>query len=133
MHRYDNGSKVLEDAQGMNITPQIFTLIGVALGALSSYLAASLTDRRRDRHDASARWEARRFDIYMAYLGDVKDQVATANRISASFGLHTRVTSQLTLEDGLPTLAEIATRRTVSSERRHARSSRNAPNNLGTK
>jgi hypothetical protein len=47
----------------------------------------------------------------------VKEQVVVANRISSTLGLHNRVTSPLRPEEGLPLLAELATRRTTSSER----------------
>ena len=101
----------------MNVVPELFTLGGVALGALASYPVGSLTERARDRRDVSSRWEGCRFDAYAAYIADAKDQVVIANRISASLSLHTRLTSQLSQQEGLPILAEIATRRSTSSER----------------
>jgi len=59
----------------------------------------------------------RKFDTYATYISDVKNQGAVANRISASCGLNTRVTSPLSPEEGLVQLAEVATRRSMSSER----------------
>jgi hypothetical protein len=101
----------------MDVAGQIFTLGGVAVGALSSYLVTSLNERARSIREVAKRWEERKFDTYAAYIGDVKQQVVVANRTSAALGLHNRVTSPLIPEEGVPLLAELATRRTVSSER----------------
>jgi hypothetical protein len=101
----------------MDVAGQIFTLSGVAVGALSSYLVTSLNERARSIREVAKRWEARKFETYAAYVSDVKQQVVVANRTSATLGLHYRVTSPLMPEEGLPLLAELATRRTVSSER----------------
>lgn len=101
----------------MDISPQLFTLAGVALGAVASYLATALTERARSRRDLASRWEGRRFDTYAGYVSDVKQQGILANRISASLGLHTRVTSPLEPAEGLGLLAEAASQRSLSSER----------------
>jgi hypothetical protein len=97
------------------MTAQIFTLIGVALGALSSYLVTSLNERSRYRRDVATRLQERKFDAYAGYLSDVRQMVAVANRITASLGFHDRTTSPLSQEEGLPILAELTTRRTASS------------------
>jgi hypothetical protein len=99
------------------VTAQIFTLIGVALGALSSYLVTSLNERSRYRRDVATRLQERKFDAYAEYLGDVRQMVAVANRVAASLGLHNRTTLPVSQLEGLPILAELATRRTASSER----------------
>jgi hypothetical protein len=101
----------------MDISPQLFILGGVALGALASYLTSSLTERTRHHRDLSGRWEGRKFDTYASYVSDVKQQGGVANQISASRGLNTRVTSPLSPEEGLVQLAEAALRRSMSSER----------------
>ena len=91
-------------------------MAGVALGALASYLATALTQRARSQRDLASRWEGR-FDTYASYVSDVKQQGILANRISASLGLHTRVTCPLEPAEGLELLAEAASRRSLSSER----------------
>jgi hypothetical protein len=101
----------------MSISPQLFTLAGVALGAIASYLVSTLTERTRHQRNLSGRWEERKFDTYATYISDVKQQGATANRISASRGLNARVTSPLSPETGLELLAEAALHRSLSSER----------------
>jgi hypothetical protein len=101
----------------MDISPQLFILGGVALGALASYLTSSLTERTRHHRDLSGRWEGRKFDTYATYVSDVKQQGGVANQISASRGLNTRVTSPLSPQEGLGQLAEAALRRSMSSER----------------
>src|SRR6516225_1762855 len=99
----------------MSISPQLFTLAGVALGAIASYLVSALTEHARHQRDLSGRWEQRKFDTYAAYVSDVKQQGTRANQISASRGLNTRVTSPLSPEEGLGLLAEAALRRSLSS------------------
>ena len=101
----------------MDISPQLFILGGVALGALASYLTSSLTERTRHHRDLSGRWEGRKFDTYATYDSDVKQQGGVANQISASRGLNARVTSPLSPDEGLGQLAEAALRRSMSSER----------------
>jgi len=99
------------------VAAQIFTLIGVALGALSSYLVTSLNERSRYRRDVAMRLQERKFDAYAEYLSDVRQMVAFANRIASSLGLHNRTTLPLSQKEGLPILAELTTHRTTSSER----------------
>jgi hydroxylamine reductase (hybrid-cluster protein) len=99
------------------VSAQIFTLSGVALGALLSYLVTSVNERSRYRRDVATRLQERKFDAYAEYLGDIRQMVAAANRIAASVGLHDRTTLPLSQEDGLPILAELTARRAASSER----------------
>jgi hypothetical protein len=99
------------------VPAQIFTLSGVALGALLSFLITAVNERSRYRRDVATRLLERKFDAYAEYLGDVRQLVAAANRIAASLGLHDRTTLPLSQEDGLPILAELGTRRAASSER----------------
>jgi hypothetical protein len=47
----------------------------------------------------------------------VKQVVVVTNRIAASLGLHNRTTLPLTMEEGLPVLAELGTHKSTSSER----------------
>lgn len=101
----------------MLVAEQIITLSGVALGALSSYLITSHSERTRYRRKLAKRWEERKFDAYADYLGDVKQAVVVSNRIAASLGLHNRATLPLTMMDGLPVPAEHAADRSRSSER----------------
>jgi hypothetical protein len=101
----------------MGVAPQFYTLVGVALGALASYLGASLTNRAQHQREVARRWEERKFETYATYIGDVKQQVIAANRIAASRGLITRVTSPLDPEQGLGLLEDASNRRSQSSER----------------
>jgi hypothetical protein len=52
----------------MSISPQLFTLAGVALGAIASCLVSALTEHARHQRDLSGRWEQRKFDTYAATL-----------------------------------------------------------------
>jgi hypothetical protein len=101
----------------VTVPQQTFTLIGVALGALFSYLITSLNERSRYRRDIATRLLEWKYDAYYQYLKDVREMVIIANRIAASLGLHHRTTLLLSQEEGLPMLAEVGTRRSASSER----------------
>jgi len=65
----------------MSISPQLFTLAGVALGAIASYLVSMLTEHTRHHRHQSGRWKQRKFDTYAAYVSDVKEQGARANQL----------------------------------------------------
>jgi hypothetical protein len=56
----------------MSLTGQILPLVGVALGAIGSFLVSSLNDRARWRREQSVRWDARRLDAYGEYIHAVK-------------------------------------------------------------
>jgi hypothetical protein len=99
------------------VPQQVFTLIGVALGALASYLITFTNERSRYQRDIATRLLDRKFDAYDQYLTDVRELVVTANGIAASLGLHHRTTLPLSREEGLPILAEVGTHRAASSER----------------
>jgi hypothetical protein len=95
---------------------QIFTLIGVTLGALLSYFARSLGDRSRFRHDHANRWEERKLDAYIQFANDVKDLALLSRRIAGARGLQSDEPS-LDLDKGLPLLDEAENRRELSTER----------------
>jgi hypothetical protein len=42
----------------------LITLLGVALGAVASFLSARLTDRNRWRREERLRWDTRRLECY---------------------------------------------------------------------
>ncbi|MET9807238.1 hypothetical protein [Streptomyces halstedii] len=51
---------------------QIFTLVGVLIGALTSYFATTVAERARFRREMATRWDERKLDTYIEYLTCVK-------------------------------------------------------------
>jgi len=97
---------------------QLITLLGVLLGAASSYLATFAMDRARYRRDLEDRWTERRMDAYISYLNDVKEMRGITRRILRDTGLvDTNLPIALPKEEGLPLLAAAEARRSIFSER----------------
>lgn len=96
---------------------QIITLLGVLLGATSSYLATSAMDRARSRRDRDERWIGRKIDAYINYLDNVKEMRVIARRMLRDTGLDVSLPIALTKEEGLPLLAEAEAHRSISAER----------------
>jgi hypothetical protein len=95
---------------------QLITLLAVLLGAASSYLVGSASERVRYRRDLDQRWTERKLDAYVAYLSDIKEMRAIARRILRDSGLDPNLPIPLTKEEGLPLLAEAEAHRSVSAE-----------------
>ncbi|MGV9883796.1 hypothetical protein [Streptomyces sp. NPDC003006] len=51
---------------------QIITLIGVLLGAVTSFFATSLAERAKFRQTLATRWDERKLDTYIEYISCVK-------------------------------------------------------------
>lgn len=52
---------------------QIFTLVGVLIGALTSYFAAAaVAERARFRRELATRWDERKLDTYIEYVTCVR-------------------------------------------------------------
>ncbi|GAB2806281.1 hypothetical protein GCM10027176_09080 [Actinoallomurus bryophytorum] len=97
------------------MTTQLFTLLGVALGAFSSYLVSFLGERTRYRRDISGHWTERKLESYARYLSDAKYMSTLTRRVAASVGLDDQALA-LSRDEGLPLLAEAETKRGLSSE-----------------
>jgi hypothetical protein len=95
---------------------QLFTLLGVLLGAGLSYLAGWARERAKYRRDLSQRWEERKLDAYVAYISDVKQMRAIARRIAGDSIPDPGLPIALSREVGLPLLGEAEARRSVSAE-----------------
>lgn len=52
---------------------QIFTLVGVLIGALTSYAATTVAERAKFRREIATRWDERKLDTYIAYVTCVKE------------------------------------------------------------
>jgi hypothetical protein len=65
---------------------QLAPLLGVALGALGSYAAVTMSDRARWRRESTARWRERRLAVYSDYARAVKATITVSYRLAAHFG-----------------------------------------------
>ncbi|CAL9507257.1 hypothetical protein [Streptomyces sp. enrichment culture] len=52
---------------------QIITLVGVLIGALTSYFATTMTERTKLRHLMATRWDERKLDTYIEYVSCIKE------------------------------------------------------------
>ncbi|AKU15116.1 hypothetical protein [Luteipulveratus mongoliensis] len=59
---------------------QLFTLLGVVVGAVGSFLATSAAERARYKRELATRWDERRLQIYIQFSTCVKDIAANAAR-----------------------------------------------------
>ncbi|MEU6846535.1 hypothetical protein ABZ930_32185 [Streptomyces sp. NPDC046716] len=100
----------------MSLSGQIIPLAGVALGAVTSYLAGSLNERARWRREQSVRWDARRLDAYAEYMHTVKELAARYRRLAAGRGLTTGPEPLEPTADVLAELAALEARRSALSE-----------------
>ncbi|MGW1912724.1 hypothetical protein ACWCQS_18855 [Streptomyces sp. NPDC002076] len=59
---------------------QIVTLVGVLVGALTSYLSVTLAERAKHRRTMATRWDQRKLDTYIEYAVCVKEVADVAKR-----------------------------------------------------
>jgi hypothetical protein len=100
----------------MTVAAQFFTLAGVALGALGSYLVGALGERTRHQRELAMGWEGRKFDSFVTYINDVKAMSVIARRMAVTLGLDDTAPDALDREEGARLLTDAETRRTVSME-----------------
>lgn len=100
----------------MNLAAQAITLIAVIFGAVTSFIATSLNDRRRFKQTQSQRWADKKLESYVAYLESVKEMNRLSRRVAASLGVGNRA-PELLGEEGLQLLAAAEAARANASER----------------
>ena len=99
------------------VATQVFTLAGVALGALASFLAATVSERARHRREIAQAWEGRKYDCYAEYVHEVKAMSVVARRMAAAAGLTERSGDRLDLHAGASLLTDAEVRRSIASEK----------------
>jgi hypothetical protein len=84
---------------------QLLTILGVAVGAMASFITTRMLDRERWRREEALRWDAKRLESYTEFAVAIKDFTNLARRICADLGLPT---TALPIDhvDGLALLAE---------------------------
>jgi hypothetical protein len=84
---------------------QLFTLLGVAAGALASFVSARSLERSRWQREETLRWDSKRLECYSEFASALRHFISIAQRISAGLGLPESA-QVLDSTSGLGTLAE---------------------------
>jgi hypothetical protein len=84
---------------------ELFTLIGVLVGAAASYVGGAAMERSRWRRQLSTRWDERRLEAYLRYADAIKKFTSLAGRLAAGKGLFD-LPQPLEPQAGLERLAE---------------------------
>jgi hypothetical protein len=85
-------------------TVQLVTLLGVALGALASFVSTRLVDRSRWQREEALRWDSKRIECYSEFSAAIMRFINVGYRLAASIGLPTAV-APLDPDEGVPALA----------------------------
>jgi hypothetical protein len=94
---------------------QLFTLLGVLLGAAATYSVTALNERTRWRRAQESRWDDRRVHSYIDYANAVKNCIHVSSRMVAFLGLPAGG-QPLDPETGLARLADAEHERSVKWE-----------------
>jgi hypothetical protein len=96
-------------------TIQLLTILGVAVGALASFVSTRMLDRTRWQREAALRWDTKRLDCYAEFATAIKQFMTIARRLCAGLGLPT-AGQPLDPAAGLPALAAAEENMTVKWE-----------------
>lgn len=86
-------------------TVQLITLLGVALGALASFVSTRLVDRSRWQREERLRWDTKRLECYSEFSAAIMRYINIGHRMAAGLGLPTAV-EPLDADTGITTLAD---------------------------
>jgi hypothetical protein len=100
----------------MSFVDQLPALIGVVLGAGTSYIVTALTNRANWRRLQETRWDERRLAVYADYGNAIKEKALIISRMAATKGLNRNPEPLATDETGLAMLAEAEVRRAMLIE-----------------
>jgi hypothetical protein len=95
---------------------QLLTLVGVAVGALASFVSTRMLDRSRWQREEALRWDERRLEAYSDFSSALLKFINIAWRISAGYGLPTNV-QPLDAKMGLRVLADAESELSVQWEK----------------
>ena len=98
-----------------SVVQQLPALIGVAVGAVASYLVATATERRRWQRQQSTRWDAKRAEAYVDYGNAVKNASYKCGSI-ANFRSLGWVYEKIDEKDALSELGRLASERSAKWE-----------------
>lgn len=94
---------------------QLLTLLGVAVGALASFMSTRALDRSRWRREEDLRWADKRLESYINFSSSIMAYITIGYRISAGLGL-TKSVQPLDEATGLPALADAESALSVAWE-----------------
>ncbi len=94
---------------------QILTMLGVILGAITSFIATRLLDRGRWQREEALRWDTRRLECYSEFAASIKRHITITRRLCANLGLPT-TDQPLDTTTGLAALATVGEDLTVKWE-----------------
>ena len=100
----------------MSVSAEVWTLVGVVLGAALSFSATYAAERASWLRNQAVRWDERRLSAYADYGNAVKEQVALASRIAGGRGLDHKPEPLQPSPDNLSKLADAEARRTLMAE-----------------
>ena len=112
--RYLSNRPVQEVAVA-SVVQQLPALIGVAVGAIASYLVATATERRRWQRQQSTRWDVKRAEAYVDYGNAVKNVSYKCGSIGNFRGLGW-VYEKIDENDALSELGRLASERSAKWE-----------------
>jgi hypothetical protein len=98
------------------VAAQIFTLIGVVIGALASYLASSFNERARYRRELRRGWADKRLEVYGDFIASIKEFTAVTRMMAVEAGLPDRM-PPIAREEGQALLQQAELRRGGHMER----------------
>ncbi|GGX47653.1 hypothetical protein GCM10010353_72310 [Streptomyces chryseus] len=102
--------------QGVIVVNQLSALIGVALGAVLSYLVGMLNERTRWRREQGARWDGLLLQAYSDYGQAIKECVVAYQRLAAHQGMTEDPTPIEPTDDALDQAAKAEARRAAMTE-----------------
>ncbi|MER6786950.1 hypothetical protein ABT330_20425 [Streptomyces sp. NPDC000658] len=105
----------MSDQGESSLWEQVPALLGVVVGAASSYVATNISERNRWRRGRAERWDVKRLEAYASYANILKQQLSIAQRMGATRGFP-YAADPLDLETGRTQLAENEVRRAAEWE-----------------
>jgi hypothetical protein len=85
---------------------QLLTILGVAVGAMASFVSTRLVDRARWQREEALRWDAKRLDGYGEFAASVKRHITISLRLCAGRGMPGMTAQPLEVATGLALLAD---------------------------
>jgi hypothetical protein len=83
---------------------QLLTILGVAVGAMSSFISTRLLDQSRWHREETLRWDVKRLDGYDEFASAIRQHIHISRRLCAELGLPSS-TQPIGRTDGLELLS----------------------------
>jgi hypothetical protein len=96
--------------------PQVFTLAGVVLGAVGSFIATTLLERERSRQNMAVRWDNASLEAFSDYLKAVAGMARMAGQAAGQRGWDVNAAPR-DLDEALRLMEQREDDRTIAFER----------------